>query len=227
MGQYSLFGADEAAVQHGAVEIPELEWDKKLRLGFEKEMLGLYVSDHPLFGVEAALSALATTTVAGLWEMEDGTGVTIGGIVAGINRRYTRAGDPMLFFQLEDLTGAVEVVAFPRTVAEAGPLIRDDEVLLVGGRLDHRGDDVKVIAQQVRAPELDPNAAVRLKVPAVRLSRNVVENLKSALANHPGSAPVYLEMQGEDDKVFKLECHVEPRSALFAELRALLGPACL
>ncbi len=229
MGQFSLFGAEEAAVQNGAVAIPDLQWDKGIRLGFEKEMLGLYVSDHPLLGVQGALATMVTTTIPGLWDLEDGASISIAGIVGAITRRFTRAGDPMVFFQLEDLAGAVEVVAFPRTVADAGPLIRPDAVLVVAGRLDHRGDDVKVIAQQIREPELDPDAAVTLKVQATQLSKRVVERLKSALANHPGKAPVFLHMLGERPRVIRLgdEHRVEPRSALFAELREVLGPSAV
>ncbi len=234
MGQYSLFGADEAAVQHGAMAVPGVSWDKKIRLGFEKEMLGLYVSDHPLLGVEGALGVMTTATVTGLWDLEDGAVVTIGGIVAAITRRYTRAGEPMLYFQLEDLQASVEVVAFPRMVAEAGPLVQDDAVLVVTGRLDHRGDDIKVIAQQIRAPELDPDAAVRLKVQPAQLSRRLLERLQSALSNHPGTTPVFLHMLGDagrtdNGKVIRLgdQYRVERRSALFAELREVLGPSSI
>ncbi len=229
MGQFSLFGAEEAVVQNGALEIPDLHWDKAIRLAFEKEMLGLYVSDHPLLGVQGALGTMTTTTVPGLWDLADGTPVTIGGIVSSITRRFTRAGDPMLFFQLEDLQGGVEVVAFPRTVQECGPLIQPDAVLVVTGRLDHRGDDVKVVAQQIRAPEFDPDAAVTLKVQPTMLSKAIVERLQSALANHPGKAPVFLHMLGDQPRVIRIgdEYRVEPRSALFAELREVLGPSAV
>ncbi len=230
MGQYSLFGEDEAAVQNGVVEIPEISWDRKIRLGFEKEMLGLYVSDHPLFGVNDVLQSMATTTMAGLWELEDGATVKVGGIVGPIMRRYTRNGEPMLFFQLEDLDGSAEVVCFPRVVVESGPLIREDAVLLVGGRLDHRGDSVKLVADEIREPDLGSEATVRLRVPATRLSRAMVDSLKTALANHPGRAAVILHMTGEQgEKVIRLgdEFRVEPRSALYAELRELLGPSAV
>ena len=230
MGQFSLFGSDETALQPGLVGIPEHAWDKKIRLGFEKEMLGLYVSDHPLLGIGAALSTMTTASIASLWDLPDAANVTVGGIVAVITRRYTRAGDPMLFFQLEDLEGAVEVVAFPRTVAEAGPLIREDAVLLVTGRLDHRGDDVKFVAQEIIEPNLNANAEVRLKVAARLLSRNLVDSLKAVLSNHPGSVPVFLHMQGDGaEKVIRLgdDHRVEPRSALYAELRELLGPGAV
>ena len=230
MGQYSLFGGDDGAPEEVIVAVPDHEWDKMVRLGFEKEMLGLYVSDHPLLGVEHALAAMCSTTITGLWDKEDGSQITIGGIVGGITRRYTKAGDPMYFFVFEDLQGSVEVVCFPRTVAEYGPFVREDAVLVVTGRLDHRGDDVKIIAREIREPTLAEQDVVRLRLPATQLSRATVERLRGVLANHPGSAGVYVHMTSSNgEKVLKLgvEHRVEPRSALFAELRELLGPSAI
>jgi len=212
------------------IEVSEADWDKKTKLAFEKEMLGLYVSDHPLLGVEGALAAMCTASIPGLWEMEDGTQATIGGVVGSVTRRFTRAGDPMYFFSFEDLQGGVEVVCFPRTVAEYGPFVREDAVLLVSGRVDHRGDDVKLIAQSIREPELNEEDLVRLRISAARLSRNTVDRLRGVLANHPGEAAVYLHMVSEGgEKVVRLgdDHRVEARSALFAELRELLGPSAV
>jgi DNA polymerase III subunit alpha len=228
MGQYSLFGGPESGIETVPLDVPEIEWEKKTKLGFEKEMLGLYVSDHPLFGVERALEATCTTSIPGLWEQEDRAQASIGGIVGSITTRYTRSGDPMYFFSLEDLEGSVEVVCFPRTVSEFGPLVREDAILVVTGRVDHRGDDVKFIAQQIREPHLDADAIVRLRVPATRLSQDTVGKLRGILENHPGGAEVYLHMTSENgEKVLRLgsEHRVEARSALFAELRELLGPS--
>jgi DNA polymerase-3 subunit alpha len=230
MGQFSLFGGTDAGAEVVAIEVSDAEWDKKTKLGFEKEMLGLYVSDHPLLGVEGTLAAMCTATIPGLWEMDDGSQVTIGGIVGAVTRRFTRGGDPMYFFSFEDLQGGVEVVCFPRTVAEHGPLVREDAVLLVSGRVDHRGDDVKVIAQSLREPELSEEDMIRLRIPAARLSRNTVDRLRGVLANHPGDAAVYLHMMSENgEKVVRLgdDHRVEARSALFAELRELLGPSAV
>lgn len=230
MGQFSLFGSVGGGVEEVTIEVPDHEWDKKTTLAFEKEMLGLYISDHPLFGVEHALSTMCTSTVPGLWEMKDGSQATVGGIVGAITRRFTKSGEPMYFFSFEDLQGTVEVVSFPKTSHEYGPLIREDAVLVVSGRVDHRGDDVKLIAQTIREPELTEQDLVRLRVPATRLSKNTVGRLRAVLSNHPGSAAVYLHMTSESgEKVVRLgdDHRVEPRSALFAELRELLGPSAV
>ena len=230
MGQFSLFGGTEDATAVTPIEVLDVEWDKKTKLAFEKEMLGLYVSDHPLLGIERMLQSVCTTTVPGLWDQQDKATATIGGIVSGITRRYTKSGDPMYFFTFEDLQGSTEVVCFPRAVAEYGPLVRDDAVLIITGRVDHRGDDVKFIARELREADLDSADLVRLRIPATRLSRNTVDRLKSALSNHPGSSPVFLHMVSDvGEKVIRLgdDHRVEPRSALFAELRELLGPSAV
>jgi DNA polymerase-3 subunit alpha len=230
MGQYSLFGGSEDPIEEVEIAPPDHEWDKKIQLAFEKDMLGLYVSDHPLFGLETAMRSMCTSTVPGLWEREDKEKVTVGGVVGSITRRFTKNGDPILFFVLEDLEGSTEVVAFPKVVAEYGPLVREDAIVVVTGRVDHRGDDVKFIAQSLREPELSGEEIVKLRVPASRLSKNVVDRLRSALLNHPGAIPVYLHMTSDNgEKVVRLgdDHRVEPRSALFAELRELLGPSAV
>ena len=227
-GQYSLFGGADDAESPERTEVPDHEWDKKVRLGFEKEMLGLYISDHPLLGVERLLDGMTDTTVPGLWDMEDRAQATIAGVVGAVNRRYTRKGDPMVYFAVEDLQGSVEAVAFPKTVSEFGPMIREDAVVVMRGRVDHRGDDVKFIAQSITEPELSVDRSVRVRVSASRMSPTVVARLKDVLQNHPGTAPVYIHMQGDaGEKVLRVgaEHRVDPRSALFAELQELLGPS--
>jgi len=227
-GQYSLFGGGTGVVTSVGHDVPVHEWDKKSLLAFEKEMLGLYVSDHPLLGLERALGAMTDTAIPGLWDREDRSQATIAGVVGSVSRRYTRKGDPMVYFAVEDLQGSVEAVAFPKTVAEYGPMIREDAVLVLRGRVDHRGDDVKFIAQSLSEPDLSADRSVRLRVPASRLSPTVVARLKDVLQNHPGTAPVYIHMQGDSgEKVLKVgqEHRVDPRSALFAELQELFGPS--
>jgi DNA polymerase III subunit alpha len=226
MGQFSLFGSEEPSMSATAVEIPDIEWEKLTKLGFEKEMLGLYVSDHPLFGIEEALRAMAPMPISSLAEQDERSTVTIAGIVASVTRRYSRNGEPILWAQIEDLAGSVEVVCFPRVVAEVGPLIREDAILVVRGRLDRGGDDVKVIAQQVREPSLEAAKAVRLRVPASTMSEALVGSLRTVLGHHPGPIPVYLHLAGSGpDTVVRLgsDLQVEQRTSLYAELRELLG----
>jgi len=230
MGQYSLFAGDESVETGTAVDIPTSTWNQKIRLSFEKEMLGLYVSDHPLLSVGAALAAATNTSISELEELTDRASLAIGGIVGSITRRWTKNGDPMIFFQLEDLESSVECIAFPKTVHDYGHLITEDAILIISGNLDHRGDDVKVVAREIKELEVRDDSTVRLTVPATRLTPETVTTLKGILKNHPGSASVFLHMTDNGDtKVLRLsdEHKVEPRSALFAELKELLGPRAI
>ncbi len=229
-GQFSLFGGSTSDVTDVLSSVPDHEWDKKVRLGFEKEMLGLYISDHPLLGAEKMLMSLTDTQIPELWERDDRSKATVGGVIGALNRRYTKAGDPMVYFALEGLSGSVETVAFPKTVAEYGPMIREDAVVVISGRVDHRGDDVKFIAMSISEPELTSDDSVRIRVPASRMSASVAEQLRDVLASHPGTSPVFIHMTGEGgEKVVRVSADhaVDPRSALFADLRGMFGPTAV
>ncbi len=230
MGQYTLFGGGSQEVEEVVLDLPEGEWDQKVKLAFEREMLGLYISDHPLLGVATSLRRASSSGVPELWEQPDGASVTIGGMVGAINRRFTRNGEAMLFFQCEDLEGSVEVVAFPKVAADALGVIREGAIVVVSGRLDHRGDDIKVVAREIKELEVRGADEVRLEVSAAALSPRAVGRLKEILGNHPGTSPVFLHMVGNGNhKVLKLgdEHRVEPRSALYAELRELFGSGAI
>ncbi len=231
MGQYSLFGAESVVGKSDAYVITDDEWNPRVRLAFEKEMLGLYVSDHPLLAVANSLRAAGATPIPNLWDLDDGAPITIAGLVQSTTRRFSRKGEPIVFFELEDLEGSVEVVCFPRTVAEYGPMVQEDAILSVRGRLDHRGEDIKVIGWEITEVAVQQGKALlTLEVPASRLSADMVGKLKKVLANHPGQVPVHLHMTGATGhKVLKLDdqFRVEPRSALYAELRELLGPSAV
>ena len=230
MGQYSLFSGDAAEASETEIDIPDLEFPQKSKLAFEKEMLGLYVSDHPLLGVGTALAAATTHRIPELIDQQDRSSVAIGGIIGAITRRWTRNGDPMIFFQLEDLEGSVECIVFPKTVHDYGALVVEDAVVVVNGYVDNRSEDVKVVVRDIQELQIRDDSVVRLGVPASRLTPETVGSLKSILSNHPGTSPVYLHLTDDGNtKVLKLsdEHKVEPRTALFAELKELLGPRAI
>ncbi|MBS1839161.1 MAG: DNA polymerase III subunit alpha, partial [Actinobacteria bacterium] len=139
MGVMSLFGElEDGPAFDERIRIPDVEFDKKQRLAFEKEMLGLYVSDHPLLGAEHALKRKADCTIPDLAELDDGVQRTIGGVITGLQRKWTRKGDLMAVFVLEDLQGSVEAMVFPKTMAQIGHLLVEDAVVLTTGRIDKR-----------------------------------------------------------------------------------------
>ena len=139
----SLFGdlGDETEGFSERQNIPDLQFDKTEQLKFEKEMLGLYVSDHPLMGIEGALRRRVDCSIPEALERDDGAFIVIGGIVNGLARKYTRKGDQMATFQLEDLQGSVEVTLFPKTLQKFGHQLADDILVSVRGRLDKRDDN--------------------------------------------------------------------------------------
>jgi DNA polymerase-3 subunit alpha len=238
-GNFSLFDLEENAlgsgdgIDHQRFEIPETEYPKAQRLAFEKEMLGLYVSDHPLLGVEHALRRLVDGPLAELHEKGEGDVCTVGGIVTGLSRKYTKKGDLMATFFLEDLGSVVEVMVFPRVMAEHGHVLEDDAIVTIRGRVDQRDDRAKIIALDVTSPDLavdDGDAPVRVRARLAAFSDSRVAAFKDVLVRHPGNRPVFVHLdRPEKTTVIRLgeEFRVEASNGLYAELRELLGADCL
>ena len=187
-------------------EIPDLAFDKTEQLRYEKEMLGLYVSDHPLFGVEAALKRKVEQSVLDLQSMEDGANVVVGGVITNLARKFTKKGDQMAVFLLEDLDASIEVTIFPRTLAEQGHKLEDDLIVAVKGRLDRRDESrFGLIGQTVTVLSGlsdGPAAPLRLRLPSAALDELKIQRLKRILREHPGDSVVMVDIgQG---KVLKL-----------------------
>ncbi len=204
LGVMSLFGVQEQPDADIAYDerlpVPDVEFDKTERLRHEKEMLGLYVSDHPLFGKEGALRRKVEQSIADLDDLDDGTNVHIGGVVTGLSRRFTKRGDQMATFTLEDLAAEVEVTLFPRTLVEHGHKLADDVIVAVRGRLDKRDESrTTVICQglEVLAGLEEGAPTLTVNIPAVRLGPSEIDRLKHVLAAHPGASPVVLDLGTE------------------------------
>jgi DNA polymerase III subunit alpha len=210
-------------------EIPDVEFPKAQKLAFEKEMLGLYVSDHPLFGAEDFLARRTDVGLDALAECEDGAIKTVGGVITGLQRKWTKKGDLMGVFVLEDLRSSAETMVFPRTMTEHGHKLEDDAIVLVKARIDKRDDMPKLIAMEIEVVEGVSDAAepFRLAVSPGRLSAELIASLKEILLEHPGDHPVLLHLG--DDKVLRLPpaYGVDGGSGLVSEIRVLLGPAAL
>ncbi|MFM8305294.1 MAG: DNA polymerase III subunit alpha, partial [Actinomycetota bacterium] len=235
-GQFDLFSSVDGATPEAAASqrppIPESEFPKSVRLAFEKEMLGLYVSDHPLMGAERALRRYTDSTLSELKEAREGEMRVVGGIVTALSRRYTKRGDPMATFVLEDLGAAMEVMVFPKTMADYGHTLEDDAIVCVRGRLDQRDDVPKMIAIEITRPDLvlDGGPPVRLRTKPGALSEQRITRLKELLLEHPGESQVFVQLEGADKvTVLRLgdEFCVDPTNGLFAELRILLGADCI
>jgi DNA polymerase-3 subunit alpha len=226
MGVMSLFGElEDGPAFDERVKIPDVEFDKKLRLTFEKEMLGLYVSDHPLLGAEQAMQRKVDCSLVELAEVDEGSQRTVGGVITGLQRKWTKKGDLMAVFTLEDLQGAVEVMVFPKTMAQIGHLLDDDAIVIVTGRIDKRDDTPKLIPRELELfePLADERPPLRLNLPPTRLDDATVERLKELFVDFPGESEVHI-LLGER-QVLRLpdDFLVSTQSGLVGELRALLG----
>ena len=205
-GVMSLFGELEESGDSGwssEIAIPDLQFTKPDQLRHEKDMLGLYISDHPLKGVEIALRRLTTSSIADL-EGRDSGMVTIGGVVSSLNRRFTKRGDQMATFMLEDMASSIEVTVFAKTLAEFGHLLENDLVVTVTGRLNVREDaPPSFSANRIVVPE---NLGQRIPEVLIALpsgfSGEKVEALKSIISEFPGSSPVKVKLAG--GKIFDL-----------------------
>jgi DNA polymerase-3 subunit alpha len=246
IGQDSLFGGDAEIEATFEVPVPDGEWDKATVLGFEREMLGLYVSDHPLLGVEHILAAATDCSIAQLLGSAADEGeergsrggrdaqqvITVGGILTGVQRKVTRDGNPWAAATLEDLEGALEVLFFPKTYAECATHLAEDAIVCVKGRLDRRDDSAKLIAMEVSVPDLAASGTgpFVVSMPVQRCVGPVVDRLHEVLRSHPGLNDVHLRLcNGRRTTVVRLDdkLRVKPSPALLADLKQLLGPACV
>ena len=245
IGQDSLFGEDTEAAETFDVPVPDGEWDKPTLLAFEREMLGLYVSDHPLLGLEHVLAAATDCSVAQLLgsaeeeterssrgDRGDGQLVTVGGILSGVQRKVTKQGSVWAAATLEDLEGAIEVLFFPATYQACMTLVIEDAIVVVKGRLDRREEMPKLVAMEVSVPELPSgeDGPFVVSMMEARCVPPVVDRLKEVLRTHPGAAEVHLRLlSGARTKVLRLDdkLRVRPSPSLLADLKQLLGPACV
>jgi DNA polymerase-3 subunit alpha len=228
MGIMTLFGGDggdSPGDDFDRIAIPALEFDKRDRLAFEKEMLGLYVSDHPLLGAEAVLARRSDVAIDELDGVDDGALKSIGGVVTGLQRKWTRKGDLMAVFTLEDLRSAIEVMVFPRTMTEHGHKLADDAVVVVKGRVDKRDDAPKLIAQFVDVVEVGHGDAdpLRVRVPPSLLSQATVAHLKQIIADHPGDSPVFLHLGERQVVRLPEQWNVDTSNGLLGQLKVVLG----
>lgn len=232
-GQFSLFaGSKPTGEPHNHDDDPlgliAIEIPRSQVLAAEKEMLGFFVSAHPLEGVSASIRYQTDHEIPDLAEGPDGATRTVGGIVTRLDKKFTKKGELMLVGALEDMKGAVEVIFFPQTVRDTPPeLLTVDRIVLVKGRIDLRDDAPKLVASQVWPPDLTSSTTpLRIKMPVNHCTPERIEELKGVLSSHPGLSPVLLHLLGpEKTTVLKLGggFAVELRNGLYAEIRSLFG----
>ncbi len=240
IGQFDLFADGDVAADAGLVAstqplIGMSEWEKPVLLAFEREMLGLYVSDHPLLGIEHVLNQRSDVSIAGLHsgERNDGDIVSVAGLVSSVQRKVTKKGASWAMITLEDLDGAIEVLAFPQVYASIGTLVVEDAVLAMRCKVEQReGEAVRLIALEAEAPDVGvtQSGPILVRIPVNKCVPPVIEKFQEVLSAHPGTIEVRMHVvEGAKVTVMRLDekLRVNPTSALYSDLKALLGPNCL
>ncbi len=223
--QFSMFDAAEIAPPKP--EFPDLEADNRTDLEWEKETLGLYVSDHPLRPVMHKLKKHTDTTVSELEGQRDGAVVWVGGLATSVRTNTTRKGDMMAMLQLDDTRGLAEVMVFPRVYAKCSECVREDAVLKVKGKVEMKEGIPRIVALEMEELHLEPGAdPLYLHAGAfVGLARGKAEEAFGLLRRYSGESSLFL-VSG-DGMVEEKIGGVSDTSDLHAELKQILGPRCL
>ena len=211
------------------------EWAKRDKLAFEREMLGLYVSDHPLAGLEIQLAKHASTSIQELLGGEvavDGEHVTIAGLVTSVQHRVARnSGNQYGLITVEDFGAEITVMFLGKTYQEFSPALTNDSIVVVRGRVSMRDDGMNLHAASMFVPDLGQSLGsgpLVISVPELRATTDVVTALNDVLIRHSGDTEVRLKLvKGETARLFEVPYPVTVSADLYGELKSLLGPACL
>jgi DNA polymerase-3 subunit alpha len=233
IGQFDLFGAANSTSVSGVVlDIPSPEWEKMMLLGYEREMLGLYVSDHPLLGVEHILRSVSDFSISQISEVSHDQIITIGGLITQIQRKVSKQGTPWAIVTVEDLDGAVDVLFFSNAYANHGVNLVEDRIVAIRGRVDKREEQPRISALDLTLPDLKqiPTGPLVISMEMSRCTPPVIDRMNEILRSHPGGREVHLRLvDGEKKTVLKLDegLKVTSSPSLSADLKTVLGPDCL
>jgi DNA polymerase-3 subunit alpha len=236
-GQVDLFGDlfEDDPIQ---VQVPNVdEWNNKTKLSYEREMLGLYVSDHPLSGREAQLAANSDFSIGAYLakektEIKDGETVTLAGLITGVQNRVGKnSGKPYANVTIEDFDGELTFMLSGKNFDELGPRIQNDIVVTIRGRVSERdeGRTINLYSLGVlEAPADNENLVLKLRLDEKEATRGVLQALNGVLEAHPGDSEVVIYLTGTGKpKAFALPNRVKVSNELFAEIKLLLGVNCI
>jgi DNA polymerase-3 subunit alpha len=236
-GQDDLFAglggseAEDAGTGFGLdFPVDEQEWPRRQLLATEREMLGLYVSAHPLDGAEHILSGSRDTTIAELLASGRTQGdVQLAGLITGVQRKMTKQGNNWAIANLADPTGSIEVLFFPAVYQLVAHALTEDNVISVKGKIEDRDGTLNIFGRElsvldVSSAEHGGKPPVRLALPLHRVSTQIVADLKRILHAHPGDSPVHLSVRGpRKTTVFALAAQVDAAS-LASDIKGTFGP---
>ena len=221
-GQFSLFGGG-GLPDLTLPDISDQQWDKQVRLGFEKEMLGLYLSDHPLAEKARDLRAAADVVTTALEDYPDQSKVKIAGLIVKAVTKWTRKGDRMMVLTMEDLEGEVEVVVFPQVVKRSEDILAVDQMVVISGRVDRREDGVQLICAKVQLLQpAPPSLDISLSMSFVS-ERDNAHKLREVLRRYPGAKRVVFHIKESGAHFYTSKPKVSGDPQMVAELQQLLG----
>lgn len=216
---------------------PRPEWTKRDKLAFEREMLGLYVSDHPLAGLEVPLAKHATHSIPDVASMsngvKEGDTVVIAGLITSAQHRTARnSGNMYGMVEVEDFAGQMTVMFMGKTYREFGPALQNDTIVVVRGRVSARDDGATLHAVSLFQPDLGSEGGtsgpISIALSEFRATTDTVRSLGEVLSRHRGDSEVRLKLiKGDVARIFELPHQVRVSADLYGELKSLLGPACL
>lgn len=234
-GQGNLFSMLEEQTSEGGEgdeAIPNCRpWHENELLAGERELLGMYMSGHPLTQHAWLLEKYQTATVSNLKQIADRTPVRIGGLVATLHKRVTKANkESMAILVLEDLDGSVEAIVFPEAYQRYGAALDQDVAVLICGEVSHREDQPRIMAQEIYRLEEAPKhftQRISIHIPAASMDKTKLTEVKDAVRLHPGLTPVVLCVEfPQGEKVFirtDAGFRVMPTQALIQSLTQILG----
>ncbi|MDR3554321.1 MAG: DNA polymerase III subunit alpha [Syntrophobacteraceae bacterium] len=232
-GQMNLFEVLRSKNKLAPPALPAIaDWDSRMRLQFEKESLGFYISGHPLDFYSEQIRSVSTADTQSVKERREGAEVVLCGVFSIIKEITTKRGDRMAFLNLEDKEGTIEVVAFAEPFTQARELIAGDEPLALWAKVQHDEKSTKLIANRLMSMEeaaLQAVDSVRIKLDATRMDRDAFGRLRHLLISHHGDcrAVLHLAVQDKGEAVLALsKLPVNPTHAFFEEMRLYFGPDC-
>jgi DNA polymerase-3 subunit alpha len=230
IGQGSLFALmSEEETKSESIRLDNYpQWPRSVKIAYEKEVLGFYLSDHPMSGLSSLLRVWTTGSIGELSSQEPEKRVVVAGLVTGLREIISKKGSRMAFAQLEDLSGSVELVCFPDAFAKNEMHLKSDQPVLVGGNLKREGDSAKIIIDRVGLIEEMMKKSKRM---TFRIDMSMQEHLPSLnqlLNRFPGKTHVDLEIAiDEFKKTITLDVveptGIEPSRAFFEDLHLIFG----
>ncbi len=236
IGQFDLFGGGEAqgAISSVVLDIPMDEWEKALALNYEREMLGLYVSDHPLLGVEHVLRSVRDIPISQLFDenIAHESIFTVAGLITNVQRKVSRQGSNWAIVTIEDLEGAIDALFFSSTYQQHALSLIEDRIVSIRGRVDKREETPRFMALDLSIPDVNqaPIGPFIIRIESQRCTPPLVDRMKEILRSHPGTREVHLRIEGSSkDTTFRLDdgLRITASPSLSADLKSILGPDCL